>query len=232
MGGIGKHRDGASILSFVADPDVRLRVLLADDQVVAARGAAEYLAALGIDVCGTVTDPRRLVRAYEQHVPDVVMIEITMGGRGTAFAEVLGLLGGHPDAAVLVFTSDLSPTTVAASVEHGCLGVVPKTCSVDALGNAVRTVAARERFMHPRAITAMLQTRQASEQRRSLRPLSARELSVLGLAAEGFTNAEIGEQLGIGAETVKTHLTHVQEKLHARDRTHAVSRALRLGVLT
>lgn len=214
------------------DPDARLRVLVADDQVVAVRGTTQYLEALGFTVCATIDDPRRLLRAYEQHRPDVVMIEAVMGGRGTAFGEVAGLIHAHPDAAVLTFTSDLSPSVVDASLEHGCLGVVPKTCSVDALGKAVRAVAAHERFLHPRAITAMLQTRQASEQRRGLRALSTRELAVLTCAAEGLTNAEIAVELGIAADTVKTHLSHVQEKLHARDRTHAVSRALRLGVLT
>lgn len=212
--------------------DRKLRVLLADDQVVAVRGASAYLEALGFDVVATLADPRRLLRAYEQHRPDVVVIEATMGGRGTAFGEVASLVGAHPAAAVLVFTSDLSPTVVDASVEHGCLGVVPKTCSVDALGTAVRAVAAGERHLHPRAIAALLQTRQAAGELRSLRPLSRREIAVLGFAAEGMTNGEIAEALGITAETVKTHLGRVQEKLHARDRTHAVSRALRLGVLT
>jgi DNA-binding NarL/FixJ family response regulator len=162
----------------------------------------------------------------------VVVLEATMGGRGSAFGEVATLIGAYPHAAVLVLTSDLSPTVVDASVEHGCLGVVPKTCSVDALGRAVRAVAQGERHMHPRALTALLQTRQAAGELRNLRPLSKREIAVLNCAAEGMTNGEIAEQLGITAETVKTHLSRVQDKLHARDRTHAVSRALRLGVLT
>ena len=223
---------GAHILADVADGDAPLRLLLADDQVVAVRGATVYLTALGFDVCATVDDPRRLLRAYEQHRPDVVVLEATMGGRGSAFGEVATLIGAYPQAAVLVLTSDLSPTVVDASVEHGCLGVVPKTCSVDALGKAVRAVAQGERHMHPRALTALLQTRQAAGELRSLRPLSKREIAVLSCAAEGMTNGEIAEQLGITAETVKTHLSRVQDKLHARDRTHAVSRALRLGVLT
>jgi DNA-binding NarL/FixJ family response regulator len=220
------------MLPHVPDTAERLRLLLADDQVVSLRGASYYLTALKFEVCATLADPRRLRVAFEQHRPDVVVIEALMGGRGTVFSEIRDLLRYHPSARVLVLTSDLSPAIVDAAVETGCLGVVPKTCSVDALGNAVRAVANGDRFLHPRALAALLQTRQARDDRRGIKPLSSRELAVLSAVAEGLTNNEIAAQLGITAETVKTHLAHVQDKLGARDRTHAVSRALRLGVLT
>lgn len=209
-----------------------IRLLLADDQVVALRGSSYYLAALDFDVCGTLADPRRLRVTFEQYLPDLVVIEALMGGRGTVFTEVRDLLRHHHDARVLVLTSDLSPSIVDAAVETGCLGVVPKTCSVDALGAAVRAVARGERFMHPRALAALLHTRQARDEQRGIKPLSNRELAVLSAVAEGLTNNEIAARLGITSETVKTHIAHVQEKLGARDRTHAVSRALRLGVLS
>ena len=212
-------------------PDGRLRVLLADDQVVAVRGAVVYLAALDIEVCATVDDPRSLLAAYRDSKPDVAVVEVTMGGRGAVFTEIGALLDAIPDARVLVLTSELSPMVVEASVEHGCLGVVPKTCSVDALGTAVRTVAAGERHLHPKAMAALLQRRYAQNVDRITRPLSARELTVLERVAEGLTNAEIASELGISSDTVKTHLARVLEKLSARDRTHAVSRALRAGLI-
>lgn len=216
----------------MSSPEPRLRVLLADDQVVALRGALFYLGALGFDVCGTVDDPRRLGRVYAELRPDVVVIEITMGGRGSALAEVAALVAGEPNARVLVLTSDLGPVVVEAALEHGCTGVVPKTCSVDALGSAVRTVARGERHLHPRAIAALLQSRYPNEANRAARALSPRELSVLAGVAEGLTNAEIGAELGIAADTVKTHVARVLEKLGARDRTQAVTRALRMGMLS
>jgi DNA-binding NarL/FixJ family response regulator len=208
----------------------RLSVLLADDQVVALRGAVWYLNALGFDVCATVDDPRRLRHVYEEARPDVVVIETAMGSRASALAEVASLTEAHPDAKVLALTSDLTPTSVEVSLEHGCLGVAPKTCSVDALGTAVRSVATGERYLHPRALSALLQSRYATDANRSVRSLSPRELAVLACVAEGMTNGEIGTQLGIAPDTVKTHIARVLEKLGARDRTHAVSRALRMGL--
>lgn len=214
------------------DAAARLRVLLADDQVVAVRGAVLYLGALDMEVCGTLDDPRRLLRTYEDLRPDVVVLEPAMGPKGAALAHVTELVGAHADARVLVLTADLTPVSVEAALEHGCIGVVPKTCSVDALGKAVRAVATGERHLHPKAIAAMLQRRQASESARSTKALSARELTVLARVAEGMTNSEIGADLGISPDTVKTHLARTLDKLNARDRTQAVARALRLGLLT
>jgi DNA-binding NarL/FixJ family response regulator len=214
----------------MSSSDPRLRVLLADDQVVSLHGAMHYLLALGFDVCATIDDPRRLSRAFAESHPDVVVIEIAMGGRGTALAEVAALVAAQPTARILVLTSDVNPAVVEASLEHGCIGVTPKTCSVDALGTAVRTVAGGERYLHPRAIAALLQSRYSSEASRAARALSPRELSVLACVAEGLTNIEIGVELGIAADTVKTHVARVLEKLGARDRTQAVSRALRMGL--
>jgi DNA-binding NarL/FixJ family response regulator len=214
----------------MSSSDPRLRVLLADDQVVSLRGAMHYLSALGFDVCATIDDPRRLIGTYADTRPDVVVIEIAMGGRGSALAEVAALVADQPAARILVLTSDVSPVVVDAALEHGCIGVTPKTCSVDALGTAVRTVASGERYLHPRAIAALLQSRYSSDANRAARALSPRELSVLSCVAEGLTNIEIGAELGIAADTVKTHVARVLEKLGARDRTQAVSRALRMGL--
>jgi DNA-binding NarL/FixJ family response regulator len=108
--------------------------------------------------------------------------------------------------------------------------VVPKTCSVDALGTAVRTVAGGERYLHPRALSALLQRRYSADAARAARPLSPRELAVLASVAEGLTNPEIAAQLGIATDTVKTHVARVLEKLGAKDRTHAVTMALRMGL--
>lgn len=210
----------------------RIRVLVADDQVVAARGVAFYLTALDFEVCATIDDPRRLRRVHDDLGPDVVVVEPMMGPRGAALQGIAELMAASPGAHVLALTSELTPVVIDGVLERGCLGVAPKTCSVDALGQAVRTVARGERYLHPRAIATLLDVRQSTGAGRVLRPLSARELGVLTRVAEGMTNHEIALDLGISADTVKTHLARLLDKLGARDRTQAVALAFRLGLLS
>lgn len=208
----------------------RLRVLVADDQVVAVRGTTWYLEALAMDVVGVVDDPLLIHAAYVQHRPDVVVFEIAMGPRGVAPAEMAALLAAEPGCAVLVFTSELSPLVVAQAMACGCLGIVPKTSSMAAFGSAVRATAGGEQHLHPRAIAALMASR-STAQVDGTRQLSARELAILERVAEGSTNNEIAAELGIGVDTVKTHVARILDKLRARDRTQAVSRALRSGLL-
>lgn len=183
-----------------------------------------------MEVVGVVDDPRQLRTAYAQHRPDVVVFEIAMGPRGVAAAEMAALLAAEPGCAVLVFTSDLSPVVVGQAVACGCLGIVPKTSSMAAFGEAIRSTALGEQHLHPRAIAALMASRSTTHNEGNRR-LSARELSILERVADGSTNGEIAAELGIGVDTVKTHVGRILQKMQARDRTHAVSCALRSGLL-
>ena len=206
------------------------RVLVADDQPVAVAGAVRFLDERGFEALPPVTDVRRLSDAVREHHPDVVLIDPAMNDRGTTLSTIAALVGQSPGARVLGFLGDASPVAVEAALDSGCLGVVPKTCTPDALADAAEQVARGERHLHPRAIAALLQRRQAADTLRSMRALSARELSVLQLIAEGRTNADIAADLGVSDATVKTHVAHILRKLQAEDRAHAVSRGLRLGL--
>ena len=207
-----------------------LRVLVADDQPVAVAGATQFLDEHGFEALPPVTDVRRLADAVREHHPDVVLIDPSMNDRGTTLAAIATLVAQPPGMRVLGFLGDASPGAVEAALDSGCLGVVPKTCTADALAAALEQVSRGERHLPPRAIAALLQRRQAAETLRSMRALSARELSVLLLIAEGRTNADIATELGVSDATVKTHVAHILRKLQADDRAHAVSRGLRLGL--
>jgi DNA-binding NarL/FixJ family response regulator len=209
-----------------------IRVLVADDQHVACVGTVQLLTERGFDLLPAVTDVRRLVDAVRAGSPDVVVVEPSMGDRGVTLAVIAALVAQQPPVHVLAFVSELSPLTVEAALDSGCLGVVPKTSTADGVVAGVEEVARGERHLHPRAIAALLQRRQAAETLRSMRALSVRELSVLQRIAEGRTNADIAGDLGVSDATVKTHVAHILRKLQAEDRAHAVSRALRLGLFT
>lgn len=211
--------------------DAPLTVLLADDQPLTRTGVRLHFAAVGLVVAGELDDLSGLADAYDSMQPGVVVAEPAAADRGRAIAALAAFLAARPGARVLAFTSDVGPLAVEAALEAGCLGVVPKTASAEALVAGVRAVATGDRHLHPRALAAMLHRRQANEVLKAMRPLSAREVNVLQLVADGRSNAEIADALGLSDATVKTHVAHILRKLDATDRAHAVSRALRLGLL-
>jgi DNA-binding NarL/FixJ family response regulator len=215
----------------VISPGVPLRVLIADDQLVAASGTAHFLADRNIETCATIVDPQRLSAAYAKSRPDVVIIDVAMGRPGAAWPAIAALTKAHPTAAVLVLSGQLSAASVHTALDLGCLGVVPKTCTIDALEAAVREVARSERHLHPLVVALLLADMHANEPRQAERELSRRELSVLTLIADGLGNIEIAQQVGIGEATVKSHVANILRKLDAHDRAHAACTALRLGLI-
>jgi DNA-binding NarL/FixJ family response regulator len=209
-----------------------IRIVIADDQPVAASGAALALAARGIEICATIHDARCLVDAYAYHRPDVVVIETAMGATDSVWPELSTLFREHPAAAVLVLTCQLSAESVNAALDVGCAGVIPKTSTIDVLEETVREVARGQHQPHPRALAVLLADMHVNDLRRSRTTLTERELSVLILVADGLGNIEIADRLGIGESTVKSHVGSALRKLNAHDRAHAVGTALRLGIIS
>ena len=150
-----------------------LRVLVADDQPVAIAGATSFLDERGFDVgLAPVMDVRGLADAIRRHRPDVVLIDPAMNDRATTLTTIAAVVAHTAGVRLLGFLGDASPAAVEAALDSGCLGVVPKTCTADALADAAERVARGERHLHPRAIAALLQRRQAVETVRSMRALA------------------------------------------------------------
>jgi two-component system, NarL family, response regulator len=215
----------------VISPGVPVRVLIADDQLIAASGTAQFLAGRNIETCATISDPRSLGTAYAKYQPDVVIIDTAMGRHRAAWSAIAALMKRQSSAAVLVLSGQLTAASVHAALDLGCTGVIPKTCTIDALESAVHDVARGERHLHPLVVALLLADMHKSEPRHALPELSRRELGVLVLIADGLGNIEIGRQVGIGEATVKTHVANIMRKLNAHDRAHAASTALRLGLI-
>jgi DNA-binding NarL/FixJ family response regulator len=131
-------------------------------------------------------------------------------------------------AAVLVLTTFDTDSDTLAAIEAGATGYLLKDAPSEQLVAAVRATADGETVLSP-SVAARL----ASHVRRPARSaaLSAREREVLTLVARGTTNRAIAEQLFVSEATVKTHLTHIYDKLAVVDRAAAVSRGYELGIL-
>lgn len=205
-----------------------IRILLADDHPVVREGIRGMLQGYDdIEVVGQAgSGPEAVALVAELH-PDLVLMDLRMPG-GDGVEATRAIAAAHPGTRVVVLTTYETDQDILRAIEAGASGYLLKDIAPAELARSVRSAAAGETVLATSAATALLgrvQGRQAAP------ALSAQEVKVLRLAADGLTNAAIGSQLFIGEATVKTYLSRAYEKLGASDRTSAVRRALELGLL-
>jgi DNA-binding NarL/FixJ family response regulator len=201
-----------------------LRLLTADDQPVVRRGIAALVAeAPDIRIVAEASDGAEAIAGYDLHRPDVVMMELRLPRVG-GLAAMRAILAAHPKAKIVAFTSSAGDADIYRALTAGACGYLSKDAVGEQLIEAIRAAAAGRRVI-PTAIAARLAefTPRAD--------LTSRELDVLRLAARGFRNREIARSLTRSEETIKVHVKHIMAKLGVRDRTEAVTVALRRGII-
>ena len=155
--------------------------------------------------------------------PDVTLLDIRMPGKDGVGA-LRDILAADPEAKVVMLTTSGTEEDIYRSLELGAKGYVMKDGDTGEIMEAIRTVAAGGRFV-PEPIRVVYERRSAAPE------MTERELETLRLAAEGRTNREIAEALGLSEVTVKVRLTGIFAKLGARDRVDAVNRAVARGLI-
>lgn len=210
-----------------------IRVVLADDQQVVRTGLHTILdTAPDIEVVGEAADGHAAVELVLSLDPDVVVMDIQMP-RMTGLEATAELARRNARAKVLVLTTFALDENLMDAFRLGAAGFIAKTSEPDAIVAAVRTVADGSALVGPELTHALLDAFATPRSRPSpeLARLTDREREILGLVAEGLSNAEISRRLYIGAGTVKTHVSRVLAKIGARDRVQAVVFAYEYGVV-
>jgi len=210
-----------------------IRVVVADDHPIVRAGIVGLLeSAEGIEVVGVAADGLEAVALAAELSPALVLMDLRMPGLdgARATARILAEGGG---VRVLVLTTYDTDEHIVEAIEAGAAGYLLKAAPQDEILAGIRAVVAGETVLAP-SVAAQLVRRMRADAGGAAAPpqaLSPRELEVLRLVAAGSSNPEIARTLVIGEATVKTHLTHVFEKLGVNDRTRAVTRAMELGLL-
>jgi two-component system response regulator NreC len=210
---------------------VTIRVLIVDDHAVVRAGLRRVLdAEADIETVGEAANVERAVfEALEAH-PDVVLMDVVMPGK-TGIEGMPALLQAVPDVKVLMLSMQDDPQYVREAFEAGATGYVLKEAADTDVVDAVRAVAAGERYVHP-ALGARLIAAESEERKRAESdPLSEREREVLRLLALGHTNQEIAALLYISVRTAETHRAHIMQKLGLSSRAELVRYALDHGLV-
>lgn len=211
-----------------------LRVVVVDDQSLVRRGIGTLLEIAEITVVGEAGDGKEALEVIRQTEPDVVLLDLRMPRYDGLWA-LNQVREQQIEVPVLVLTTFDEDTLVLDAMRAGARGYLLKDVTLDQLRIAVETIAQGGTLVSPsitdRLLRALKGAASPFEGLTPVQPLTTREVEVMRLVAEGYSNREIAEALHLAEGTVKNHVSTVLDKLGARDRTNAVLRALHEGLL-
>jgi DNA-binding NarL/FixJ family response regulator len=200
--------------------------VVADDHPAMRAAVADVLSDYGMTVLGAAADGEEAVERIESARPQVAVVDVRMPVlSGIEVARRVALT--TPGTAVLLYTAYGDRSLLAEALDVGARGFVLKEAPVIELVRAVERVAAGESYVDP--VLAGILVGIGLNQR--IAALTEREREVLRLLADGLSNEEIGRQLFVSPQTVRTHIRKAMLKLEAETRTHAVATALRQSII-
>jgi DNA-binding NarL/FixJ family response regulator len=204
----------------------RITCLVADDHPAMVEAICDTLEEDGIEIVGRAVDGEEALSKIETRTPDVAVIDLRMPRvSGIETARRIGR--ASPGTGVVLYTAYGDRALLTEAIDAGARGFVLKEAPLADLVRAVRLVAEGGTYVDP-VLAGALATASVGAQ---LPTLTQRERDVLRLLADGHSNEEIGKELFISPETVRTHVRKAMTKLEADTRTQAVATALRQSLI-
>jgi len=206
-----------------------IRVLIADDHSVVREGLRRFLGRdPELTVVGEAADGAEAVELARQLRPDVVLMDLLMPVMD-GIAATSAIRKELPETEVVALTSVLESAAVVGAVRAGAIGYLLKDIQATELRRAIKAAAAGQVQLTPQASVYLLHEVRTPE---ATETLTEREREVLRLLVLGRSNKEIGRDLQIAEDTVKTHVKHIMAKLGVQSRTQVVLSAMRLGLVS
>jgi DNA-binding NarL/FixJ family response regulator len=203
-----------------------VKVLVAADSAVVRAGLEALVRQTpSLSLAGGV-QPEHLLEQIGELAPDVVLVESTRGQEGT----LEPLYRSGPAFVLLAEDEDIA--TIGAELRSGLRAALPRRASAEEIVAAIEAAAQGLVVLHPDILTALQRTEPGRRSPGELDgSLTAREIEVLGMLAEGLANKNIAYRLGISEHTVKFHITSIFTKLNASSRAEAVAIGMRQGLI-
>lgn len=212
--------------------DSHITILLVDDHKVLRDGLRALLESepdmqVVADV-GTAADG---ITAARSHRPDVIVMDLGLPDMSGLDA-IRTIRQENDTSRIIVLSMHSRREFVLPAIEAGCDGYIPKSSTHTSLLKAIRVVLTGERYLHPKAATALMQTiTDKQTEQEQFESLSEREQEVLQLTAMGFSSREIGDKLIISSKTADTYRHRAMEKLGLARRADVIKFAVRAGIL-
>jgi DNA-binding NarL/FixJ family response regulator len=204
-------------------PDM-IRILAVDDHPLLRKGIAALVnAELDMKLVAEASHGEEAIESFRLHRPDVTLMDLQLPGV-SGMEAIERILGEFPDARIIVLTTYRGDAQVLRALRVGARAYILKGHVHRELLETIHAVHAGNKRIPPDIAAELAEHATEGE-------LSSREIEVLQLIAAGNSNKAIGDQLGIGETTVKSHVTNILSKLSANDRVHAVTIGLKRGVI-
>jgi DNA-binding NarL/FixJ family response regulator len=209
------------------------RILIADDHGVVREGLRAVLGSESdMEVVGEAATGKEVVERAAELRPDVILMDIQMPDLNGIEA-TRRILEANPDVGVVVLTMFEDDDSVFSAMRAGARGYVLKGAPPSEILKVVRAVAAGEAHFGPeiaRRLMSFFSEPSPASTQDVFPELSAREVEILDLIAQGHTNAKIAARLYLSPKTVGNHISHIFTKLQVADRAHAIIRAREAGL--
>ena len=201
-----------------------IRIALVDDHPILRQGIAALISDQpDLQLVGQASNGLEAIEQFRLHRPDVMLMDLQMPGMNGIDA-MSAIRGEFPDARFVVLTTYTGDVQIVRALKAGARAYLLKSLLHRELLDTIRSVHAGNKRIPPE-IAAELADHAADDQ------LTAREIEVLRLVAAGNANKIVADRLSITEETVKAHVKNILSKLDANDRTHAVTIALKRGII-
>lgn len=202
----------------------QIRILSVEDHPVFRQGLATIIETEpDMILVGQVANGVEAIAEFRCHLPDITLMDLRLpGANGTDI--LIAIRGEFPDARIIMLSSSDTDGEIQRALRSGASGYVLKSMPQDVLLAVIRSVHEGKRHV-PAEVAALLAEHFGEED------LTPREMEVLQLIRDGYKNKQVADQLSISENTVNFHIKNIVDKLGANDRTHAVTIAIRRGLL-